>query len=43
MASFVEEPTSLSEFSNSDTLVQKYGGTSVGTAKAMLNVANIIR
>eukprot|EP00833_Pecoramyces_ruminatium_P003940 jgi/Orpsp1_1/1177972/evm.model.c7180000063588.1 len=28
---------------NSNTLVQKYGGTSVGTAKAMLNVADIIK
>jgi len=39
MSSFIEEP----EYNNSDTLVQKYGGTSVGTAKAMINVANIIK
>jgi len=43
MASLVEEPVSLPEYNNSNTLVQKYGGTSVGTAKAMLNVANIIK
>eukprot|EP00833_Pecoramyces_ruminatium_P018641 jgi/Orpsp1_1/1192673/evm.model.d7180000095120.1 len=43
MASFTEEPISLPEYNNSDTLVQKYGGTSVGTAKAMINVANIIK
>jgi len=43
MVSLVEEPVSLPEYKNSNTLVQKYGGTSVGTAKAMLNVASIIK
>jgi len=43
MVALTEEPVSLPEFNNSNTLVQKYGGTSVGTAKAMLNVASIIK
>jgi len=43
MVALTEEPISLPEFNNSNTLVQKYGGTSVGTGKAMLNVASIIK
>jgi len=43
MVALIEEPSSLPEFKNSNTLVQKYGGTSVGTSKAMINVANIIK
>ncbi|ORX41312.1 aspartate kinase (L-aspartate 4-P transferase) [Piromyces finnis] len=43
MVSLIDEPSTMPAFKNSNTLVQKYGGTSVGTAKAMLNVANIIK
>jgi len=43
MVALTEEPSCLPEFKNSNTLVQKYGGTSVGTSKAMINVANIIK
>ncbi|ORX80010.1 aspartate kinase [Anaeromyces robustus] len=43
MGILLEEPLDLPEYNNSDVLVQKYGGTSVGTAKAMLNVASIIK
>lgn len=38
-----EENNIETVYDNSNTLVQKYGGTSVGTSEAMLNVSNIIK